>query len=304
MRNWLNSLKCSSKTDYIQYLQNLRTQPFVVTNFTIALVRYEYHNVYWTIIDVYNVFLTAAFLNKTVAETSVLLVDEHPKGNLDVLLKEIFNTRQLHEFPKVTLFHDLVWAPSRHHNPMLGQHRTVPLVPEFQRAVLKQFSLQHEYTRNCLKLNILLIWRRDYRANPRQLKVSRKIRNEEEVLSALNSSFSERATITALQLDLLTVRQQLQLFSTSDIVLGMHGAAFAYTLFMPPDGAVIELFPRYSAVNWHMRFLAHWAKIQYLSWQNRNKTREDEKNGFTTMSPAVPVTLVHKAIKKICHTQP
>ena len=300
IQKWFNSIRYSNTTQFNYYLDSLLPAPSVEKNFTIALVRYEYHNVYWTIIDMYNVFLTAKFLNKPIDEVNVLLVDEHPHGNLDDLFKGTFYAKQLHEYSEVTLFRDMVWAPSRHHSGMLEMHKTIPFIHEFQEAVFKRFKLPRTYRRDCSFFNILLIWRRDYTANPRQSKVSRKIGNEQELLTALNLEFYEHASITAVQLDLLPIREQLQLFSTSDIVLGMHGAAFGFSIFMPPGGAAIELFPYYSIPNWHMEYLARWANVTHVRWINFDKKLEDKKRDITIISPSKIVDLLHRTIGKMC----
>ncbi len=300
INNWYRTIRYSRVPQFNTYLYSLTYEPAVVSNFTIALVRYEYHNVYWTVVDLYNIFLTATFLGKTVTETNVLLVDEHPKGNLDDLMTTVFHTQQLHKLSKVSLFRDMVWAPSRHHNPMLSQRRSIPLAGEFRQAVLSQFNLPVSHTRNCSSLNILVIWRRDYTANPRQSTVSRKIKNENNLLAALTKEFLSRARITDVQLDLLPIKEQLKLISTSDVVLGMHGAAFGFSIFMPPGGAALELFPYYAIPNWHMEYLARWANVTYMKWINNDKLLEDKKNGYTTLPIDKVISFIKDAIFSIC----
>ncbi len=46
-----------------------------------------------------------------------------------------------------------------------------------------------------------------------------------------------------VQLDLLPVRDQLQAISQTDILIGMHGAAFAFGLFLPSGAGEIEMYP-------------------------------------------------------------
>ncbi len=82
-----------------------------------------------------------------------------------------------------------------------------------------QVDNHHEL--NCDKLSILFIWRRDYLAHPRNPSgfIQRKVQNEQELIEKLRGKFTNY-TIRGVQIDLFTMRQQLQFIDTSDILVG------------------------------------------------------------------------------------
>ena len=177
----------------------------------------------------------------------------------------------------------------------------MPLVSEFRQAILSGFDISQANQRNCSRLNIVFIWRRDYVAHPRNPSgiVSRKIKNEKQLLNASRTAF-QRHSITGLQLDLFKMRDQLEVFANSDIIIGMHGAAFGFSLLLPEESGMIELYPLGHGENWHMQYLAKWNKLHYLLWTNTKSYLEDKKRKFTTVPPVVVVTLLNKTITHFC----
>jgi len=67
-------------------------QSNAVEQFTVALTRREYANLYHTMSDWYNVFLLTQFFNVT-QPARVLLVDAHPAGPLDDAWNVLFKGR-------------------------------------------------------------------------------------------------------------------------------------------------------------------------------------------------------------------
>ena len=174
---------------------------------------------------------------------------------------------------------------------------------EFRQAVLSRFKIPNEHHRDCSHLNILFIWRRNYVAHPRNPSgvVSRKIKNEDQLLNATRRAFKSTAyNITGVQLDSLGVSAQLELLSKTDIMIGMHGAAFGFSLLLPKGGGIIELYPKGPAKNWHMEYLAKWNTLHYSTWSNKNGRLEDFVNKYTTVPPDIVLTLLNKMIQNIC----
>ena len=131
--------------------------------------------------------------------------------------------------------------------------------------------------------------------------VSRKIKNEDELLNATRNAFNNTAyNITGVQLDSLSVSAQLVLLSKTDIVIGMHGAAFGFSLLLPQGGGIIELYPKGPAKNWHMEYLAKWNKLHHSTWSNTNQNLEDFVNKYTTVPPDVVLMLLNKMIRNVC----
>ena len=301
LKDWLSSLKFTSYHEFQSQVNKSEENLYIEQKFTIALMRYEFANVYWTIMDLYNLYLTTRLFNKTLSETNVLLIDERPKNHLDDLYKVIYHSRQLHSYPNLTIFKDLVWMYSRKHGPILKKQESIPLVQDFRKDALASFGIPSNHTRNCSALNILFIWRRNYVAHPRNPSgmVWRKIKNEDELLNATKMTFPS-AKVQGVQLDSLPQKEQLALISKTDLLIGMHGAAFGFSLFLPSGGGAIEMFPQYVSANWHMEYLIKWAGVHYKTWKNKDKKLEDTKNRYTAVPPKILTDFFKSLIVEIC----
>ena len=280
----------------------------VVTNrnFTIALARYEYANLYWTIMDLYDVFLVMKFFNKTPAETTVLIMDAHPKSHLDALWYYTFGAvHRLGEMDTLVRYDHLVWAMSRGNSPFLVMSKIAPLVKEFRETVWSQIGLPivkpPVVCSPNASLNILFIWRHNYIAHPRNPsgEVARKIANENELLAGIKERYPNH-NITGAQLDNFTIKQQIQLIASTDIMIGMHGAAFAYCTILPHTSVALELFPQGFAANWHMEYLAKWNGVRYMKWKNTDTKLENRTKKMTTIPVHIVAGLISDAQNYLC----
>ena len=237
------------------------------------------------------------FFKKSLNEIQVVLVDAKPYTPLDEIWMKLFHATRLSSLPLLTLYGRTAGTIVL----SLLKSPTVPLVSEFRQAILSGFDISQAHQRNCSRLNIVFIWRRDYVAHPRNPSgiVSRKIKNEKQLLNASRTAF-QRHSITGLQLDLFKMRDQLEVFANSDIIIGMHGAAFGFSLLLPEGSGMIELYPLGHGKNWHMQYLAKWNKLHYLLWTNTKSYLEDKKRKFITVPPVVVVALLNKTITHFC----
>ena len=64
--------------------------PATEHKFTIAVTRYEYANLFHTMTDWYNAFYVMKVFNKTPQDVKILLIDGHPKSQLDVTWNTLF----------------------------------------------------------------------------------------------------------------------------------------------------------------------------------------------------------------------
>lgn len=171
----------------------LTDETTIVTKFTIALTRYEYANVYWTIVDIYNAFLMLKFFNSPPADTLILWVDAHSKGHLDDLWKQLFGyIHYLSEYSRpTTIFNSMVWSITRMRSPMLIKQDILPLVKEFRTFVLSRFGLTSTRRVQCGAPRVLFVWRRDYIAHPRNPKgiITRKVTNENEIIHVMKHTY-------------------------------------------------------------------------------------------------------------------
>jgi len=167
------------------------------SEFTVAVLRYEYANLFHTMTDWYNTFLIMVFFNHTPSNTNVLLVDAHPHGALDDVWSSLFNsTTLLSSLPLRTNFTDLVWGIMGYNSPMTiypVPNKTPPLYEEFRSFFLSSYGIDPAASNtrplNCDQLSVLFIWRRDYVAHPRnpQGRVTRQIHNEAAILTYIRS---------------------------------------------------------------------------------------------------------------------
>ena len=270
---------------------------------TIALQRNEYANVYWTLLDVYDIYLTCNFLNHSTENTSVLLVDARPQGNLDSLWNIFRSVERLSSLNSSVTYDVLNWRFNRAQSPLLEYVLTpLPLGKEFRYFVFSSYHLSRVHTRDCGKLNIFFLWRRDYIAHPRNPsgKVSRKIKNENQLLRETSQAFPNH-NITGLQLDSLHIRKQIEIISHTDIFIGMHGAGMTFSMFLPDNSAVVEMFPAYyKSPNWHMEYVARRSGHTYIKWKSTDHTLDDMDTESTTVPIDIIAPLVKKAINKIC----
>ena len=271
--------------------------------FTIAIVRYEYANMYHTMTDWYNAFLVMQFFNRSREDTNILLVDSHPWGQLDSVWSKLFNsTRRLSTYHYRTLFPSLVWGILGYHSP-LNKHKepSAPLIEEFRDFFLGSFHLPDDHVLDCNAVNVLFIWRRDYVAHPRNPtgKVSRKIHNEQELVECVQVKYAN-FSVNGVQLDRMDTREQLELITNSDILIGMHGAGLTHALFLPKRSALLEFYPTYwSAANVHFKAMARWRGLLYKRWVNQDR-RNEFKDKYTHIPPDVLLKMLSEAVQGLC----
>ena len=313
-----------SRNDMNDWLQNIEllneniaitSEVDYVTRFTVAVIRYEYVNMYHTVAEMYNVFLTALFFGKKPSDVHILWVDGHPKGSLDVVWMTLFSSaNRISSLSKPTVFKDIAWSMVGPHSPIhCHTNKQLLLAKEFRDFFLSRHSIEpNEYKLDCSHLTVLFVWRRDYVAHPRNPAgiVSRKISNEQELLDAVESLNSKMPinskmaakiflSVKGIQLDILDMQAQLRLISVTDVLIGMHGAGLTHALFLPSHAALIELFPTYWATGKHFASMATWRKLHYERWVNSNPA--NELPNHLTKIPATEVTrMVVNSIKKMC----
>ncbi|ELU08005.1 hypothetical protein CAPTEDRAFT_187734 [Capitella teleta] len=283
-----------------------------VPGLTIALTRYEYANVYWIVMEIYDAFLSTTFYGLSPNDANILIMDAHPSGLLDELWSKTFKKfLRLSDLSHSTSFSALVWNFPRKYSPFLSQPRIeFPLLGEFRDFILNSFNISLEnnaITERCEKkeLKVLFIWRRDYVAHPRNPSglITRKISNEQEILQAAQAAFP-MYDVRGVQLDSLPMHEQLLLISQADIFIGMHGAAFGFVVLMKPGRAVVELWPQQQVDrgNWHMEALALANRLHYRSWTNMNSKYENRRTKSTYIPKDVIESLLRGATADVCKT--
>ena len=280
------------------------------TGHYLAIQRVEYANVYWTVIDLMDIFITTQVVGIAPESLNIVLMDAHPPTSLDPFWSVVFSkliklgNDSLFTNSSRVVFENLLWRYPRAYCPLLDRNvNTLKYVQPFREYVLQRFGIPvHARPRNCSehKIKVLFNFRRDYHSHPRNLDgtVDRKIANEKDVLKEMEENFPN-ITIVATQLDSLNLKTQLELVSSADIFFGMHGAAHAFPIFMPPGGAVVEMF-NFNSNNWHMGKIAALSGHSHVVWVSTDAKAYNQRTRSTTIPPGVVKELLGKAIKKIC----
>ena len=270
---------------------------------TIAVMRYEYANLYHTMTDYYNAFLMTIKFNLNPEETDILFIDGHPVGALDSTWETLFgNVTRAGRLSETVLYPNMVWNILGYYSP-LNEHKapSIPIVEQFRQFFLSRHDIYREKVLSCDKLTVLFLWRRDYLAHPRNPsgKVSRKVKNEDELMSAVTDLLPGH-DVRGLQIDKYSMKMQLQLISETDILIGMHGAGLSHTLFLPPHAGLVELYPTYwPTANRHFRAMAQWRHLHYSVWSNSDSRRE-LADKYTLVDEKAVVKMVHEMHHKLC----
>ena len=281
----------------------------------LAIQRIEFASVYWTIIDLLDIFITTQRMEIKPEKLNIVLMDAHPATPLDPFWSVLFQrliklgTDDIFKHSKNVMFESLAWRYPRDNCPLLDKNiKSLKYIQPFRSFVLKRFGISSEARqRNCSqphKLNVLVSFRRDYQSHPRKSRgtVDRKIANEKDVINEMHSNVSLQLNITTVQLDLLPLKRQLELVASADIFFGMHGAAHAFPIFMAPGGAVVEIF-NFRSGNWHMKKISSLSGHSHIIWTNTDKNAYDTKTKSTTIPAGITSMLLEEAIGKICKEQ-
>ena len=310
------SLECGDKIEYsykekdhlskwfgVLDTNAVKRDQYVRTRWTLAVMRYEYANLYHTMTDYYNAYLMVVKFNLDPDKTDILFIDGHPEGGLDQTWDTLFgNITRVGQLNRPVLYTNFVWNILGYYSP-LNEHNVpnIPLVENFRQFFLSRHNINQEKQLDCGKLSVLFLWRRDYLAHPRNPSglVSRKVKNEDELMSGVKDLLPGHS-VRGIQIDTLPMNSQLQLISETDILIGMHGAGLSFTLFLPPHAGLIEMYPTYwPTANRHFRAMAQWRHLHYSVWANKDHSRE-LPNKYTKVDEAAVIKLVHEMHHKLC----
>lgn len=123
---------------------------------------------------------------------------------------------------------------------------------------------------------ITLVSRQDMQNGARYAPVCRKISNEDEIVAALQKNFPG-VEIRKVVMEKLPMKEQLELIHRTDILIGMHGAALGFSMILPPNAGLLELFPAsFRCPHWFNTFYLVIAGNggHYRRWINLNPWRE------------------------------
>jgi len=296
-KDWLAALKTSNGV-------TLQTDETIVKPM-IAVTRYEYVNLYHTMTDWYNAFLVMSFFNLTPNTTNILVVDGHPAGGLDPVWEQLFNSvTRVGELKKRTQFQTLIMGWWGYSSPLFVKQSAtqLPLIEDFRSFFLSSYDIPVNRPLICDKIKILFIWRRPYLAHPRNPSgdVHRKVNNEDDVTDAIRRKYPS-FTVTGIQTDSLSMRQQLQYTADADILLGMHGAGLSLCLMLPKHSALVEFMPQYIIPSYkkHFKYMAESRRIIYRRWVNTDSKLEYPDH-YTKLPPEDVLKQLTQVLGEMC----
>ena len=131
------------------------------------------------------------------------------------------------------------------------------LFRSFGAHVLQSFRLFGKHVPDTTQPQVTLVLRK----RTKQRNVGRIVHNEKEVLQALQSI--DRIRFRAVDMAEMSIAEQLGIVSTTDILIGVHGAGLTHIFFTPPEAILIEIHPRYRRGR-HFRNAARLAGRTYM----------------------------------------
>ena len=241
---------------------------------TIAINRQDYANLYHTITDLYTVYLLCRFFQHEPKSVRILFLDAHPTTNLELLWSTLFHSySRLGQMNSSTaFFRELIWSPAQWKSEIdiKQNRRTAPsFFADFRGHVLQEFHADSQVNRTwpCDTLNVYFLLRKNYVAHPRNPtgRVARQLANENQVIEHLKKKFGENPSIrfSAGHFEQLSLDEQLQIISRTDVLVGIHGAGLTHALFMQSNRSLVELAPPTWQSQVHFELFAAMNRLNY-----------------------------------------
>ena len=279
MYPWISYLETSPDMNYTT--KESLNESDVENDFTIAVTRVDYVNMHNFVRQMYNAFLLMMIFKKQPKEVAILFLDGHPAGMLDKPWYEIFGkVTRAGTLPRPVLYKSIIWGFAESDcglSDLEAEH--VPYVEEFRSFFLQAFRVRNPSVLECNRVTITIILRRDKVFHPRNKEgiVGRKIFNEHELIEDLIKTFPI-ACVQAILMDALPLANQLEIIASTDILIGMHGAGMAHTVFLPKHAAILEMFSKgfKEGRPWFICYekIANWRNLTYASWDNFDSDKE------------------------------
>eukprot|EP01067_Filipodium_phascolosomae_P007154 Filipodium_phascolosomae@DN5657_c0_g1_i1.p1 len=166
------------------------------------------------------------------------------------------------------LFKNLTYSGSSHECAVLARYQSPGLeakkcfgnksVSEYRRWFLGSLGLSVvTVSTRSNQLMVTVLLRRNHLVHPRNPsgKTYRKFKNENGFLSTISKivqslnleiqrNSSIKIQVQSHSFETITMREQLEIISQTDVFVGIHGAGLALTVYQPDDSSLIELLPQ------------------------------------------------------------
>ena len=278
----------------------------IVSNFTIAIAREDYANIYHMSLHMFSVFLMLKAFRQQPRNITLLILDAHPAAEIDSVFQTLYGPLiRIGQLKRPTFFNNLVFSLPENKSPLSKyKFKDTPYLDQFRSFVLNRYLIGESSVLNCKELKITLVWRRDKVYHPRNMKgtVHRKIFNEAEIYSALYEKYPHFC-IRGFLFETLPMSEQLKIIKNTDVLIGMHGAGLIHTLYLPNTAGLIELFPyKFKKMYGYYNLfgsIAEWRQLHYTSWENTDE-KQELSNYFTNVNVVEVMKLVDDMINNMC----
>jgi len=247
------------------------------SNPTLFITRYEYVNLYHQMTDWFNAFLMLP-MDARGAKIDVVLLDAHPKGNLDSVWSRLFGgtveyVKHLREGG--VCFENAIFVPPGYSsmiyvtNSLSSNEMSMckGLMKDFVSFVIQSYNLQSV---KMIPRRIVIIDRVSYIAHPRSIINSKSRERSISNLNKLEKRLNKMPGVTAtlVQLETMDIGDQIRLIREAELLIGNHGAGLSHLLFLHDNANVMEFRDH----NGHYTQWADWKGIPHHSIYTEYKT--------------------------------
>ncbi len=238
------------------------------------------------LLHIFTCFLYLRELRQQGDEPACLLLDSGRDKLSELYTVCLPDCRFPKEFEGIHRFQRLIFAPLEQDwagLPWRQMLLTCGLADEFHRFVLSAFDIAPpEPIRRVSR--ITLIRRKKHVESGGKPCIDRVIKNEEEIIAALNDHY-RRVEFQAAYFEKLSLREQLRLFTQSDILVSMHGAGLIVgAYFAPFNAGILELFPKYYRIPESALTCRAIAASRGLHYRRRLNHRKADEFGSDTQA--------------------
>jgi hypothetical protein len=228
----------------------------------------EYANLFHAMSDVVSAVSVLYMTGMEPADVRVLLLDDHPTGPYDDVWSVFGNAPALRladfESKRVLLRHAVMVPPGYSSLLLAVEHvrpqcdRELDVLRAFRAVVLGGLAIRPglpfgvecvgsagRVEQDCGQTTlqpddtlVTIIARRPYEKFVEHSFMGRMIANEPELLAAVTAAAAP-ARVVMVDLAMLSFRDQLSLAARTDLLVGMHGAGLAHSLFLPSHAGTL-----------------------------------------------------------------
>lgn len=262
-----------------------------IENTTLLVTRFEYANLFHTMTDWYNAYVSSRVMKLT-GRPHVVFVDGHCKTPLEETWEALFSSiRYAKNFSGPVCFRRVIFSPlgyeaalfkglsetinchgtsakSLQENP---DDRKTARLSEFGEMLRAAFGLPLDDDDSRKKLsagrNVLFVRREDYLAHPRHSgKVESRLSNEQEVFEAVQNWAAKHTKCKVNVVNGLfahmTMKEQLRVIQEASVVIGAHGAGMTHLVAATPGTTVLEIISsQYRRP--HFQLISQWKGLEY-----------------------------------------